>query len=509
MDQNLTAEQQAPEQSKPKAAKPVRSESEEYEIRTGKLKAMQEAGQDPFQQVRYDRTNYTTDIIEHFDEMEGKIVRLAGRMMSKRIMGKLTFSDITDRYGRIQLCVKRDLLGTEEYKQFKKYDIGDIIGIEGEVFRTQKGEISVRVNSLQLLSKSLRPLPEKWHGLKDTDIRYRRRYVDLIVNPEVRRTFENRSKIVREIRNFFDNRGFMEVETPCLNTIPGGAAARPFITHHNALDIDMYMRIATELHLKRLIVGGMENVYEIGRIFRNEGMDTKHNPEFTTIEVYQAYTDYNGMMDLTEDMVIHCCEKVLGTTKVMYQGTELDFSKGWKRMTMAEAVKQYSGMDFMAMDGEQALAACKAAGYEIDKSKESWGDLLAMVYDATVEENLIQPTFITDYPVEISPLAKRKPSDPRLTERFECFVYGRELCNAFSELNDPVDQRGRFERQVELRNAGDDEANMMDEDYLMAMEYGLPPTGGMGMGIDRLVMFLTDSSSIRDVLLFPTMKPLD
>ena len=509
MDQNLTAEQQAPEQSKPKAAKPVRSESEEYEIRTGKLQAMQEAGQDPFQQVRYDRTNYTTDIIEHFDEMEGKIVRLAGRMMSKRIMGKLTFSDITDRYGRIQLCVKRDLLGTEEYKQFKKYDIGDIIGIEGEVFRTQKGEISVRVNSLQLLSKSLRPLPEKWHGLKDTDIRYRRRYVDLIVNPDVRRTFELRSKIIRDVRNFFDNRGFMEVETPCLNTIPGGAAARPFITHHNALDIDMYMRIATELHLKRLIVGGMESVYEIGRIFRNEGMDTKHNPEFTSIEVYQAYTDYNGMMDLTEDMVIHCCEKVLGTTKVMYQGTELDFSKGWKRMTMAEAVKQYSGMDFMAMDGEQALAACKAAGYEIDKNKESWGDLLAMVYDATVEENLIQPTFITDYPVEISPLAKRKPSDPRLTERFECFVYGRELCNAFSELNDPVDQRGRFERQVELRNAGDDEANMMDEDYLMAMEYGLPPTGGMGMGIDRLVMFLTDSSSIRDVLLFPTMKPLD
>ena len=509
MDQNLTAEQQAPEQSKPKAAKPVRSESEEYEIRTGKLQAMQEAGQDPFQQVRYDRTNYTTDIIEHFDEMEGKIVRLAGRMMSKRIMGKLTFSDITDRYGRIQLCVKRDLLGTEEYKQFKKYDIGDIIGIEGEVFRTQKGEISVRVNSLQLLSKSLRPLPEKWHGLKDTDIRYRRRYVDLIVNPDVRRTFELRSKIIREVRNFFDNRGFMEVETPCLNTIPGGAAARPFITHHNALDIDMYMRIATELHLKRLIVGGMESVYEIGRIFRNEGMDTKHNPEFTSIEVYQAYTDYNGMMDLTEDMVIHCCEKVLGTTKVMYQGTELDFSKGWKRMTMAEAVKQYSGMDFMAMDGEQALAACKAAGYEIDKNKESWGDLLAMVYDATVEENLIQPTFITDYPVEISPLAKRKPSDPRLTERFECFVYGRELCNAFSELNDPVDQRGRFERQVELRNAGDDEANMMDEDYLMAMEYGLPPTGGMGMGIDRLVMFLTDSASIRDVLLFPTMKPLD
>ena len=504
MDQNAAAEQ-----SKPKNAKPVRSESEEYEIRTAKLQAMQEEGKDPFTEVRFDRTNYTTDITENFEEMEGKIVRLAGRMMSKRIMGKLTFSDITDRYGRIQLCVKRDLLGTEEYKQFKKYDIGDIIGIEGEVFRTQKGEISVRVDKLQLLSKSLRPLPEKWHGLKDTDIRYRRRYVDLIVNPEVRRTFENRSKIVREIRNFCDSKGFMEVETPCLNTIPGGAAARPFITHHNALDIDMYMRIATELHLKRLIVGGMERVYEIGRIFRNEGMDTRHNPEFTTIEIYQAYTDYNGMMDLTENMVIHCCEKVLGTTKVMYQGTELDFSKGWKRMTMAEAVKQYSGMDFMAMDGEQALEACKKAGYEIDKNKESWGDLLAMVYDATVEENLIQPTFITDYPVEISPLAKRKASDPRLTERFECFVYGRELCNAFSELNDPVDQRGRFERQVELRNAGDDEANMMDEDFLRALEYGMPPTGGMGMGIDRLVMFLTDSASIRDVLLFPTMKPLD
>ena len=441
--------------------------------------------------------------------MEGKIVRLAGRMMSKRIMGKMSFSDMMDRYGRIQLVVRRDVLGDEEYKAYKKMDIGDIIGIEGEVFRTQKGEISVRVSELTLLSKSLRPLPEKWHGLTNTDIRYRQRYVDLIVNPEVRKTFENRSKILREIRNFMDSRGFMEVETPCLNTIPGGAAARPFITHHNALDIDMYMRIATELHLKRLIVGGLEKVYEIGRIFRNEGMDTRHNPEFTTIELYQAYTDYNGMMDITEDMVIHCCEKVLGTTKVVYEGTELDFTKGWRRMTMAEAVKEYSGLDFMAMDPEQALEAVKAAGFEVEKGKESWGDLMAMVYDETVEENLIQPTFIMDYPVEISPLAKRKPSDPRLTERFECFVYGRELCNAFSELNDPVDQRQRFERQVELRNAGDDEANMMDLDYLNAMEYGLPPTGGMGMGIDRLVMFLTNSSSIRDVLLFPTMKPME
>ena len=459
--------------------------------------------------MKFDRTNYTTDITGNYDEMEGKIVRLAGRMMSKRIMGKMSFSDMMDRYGRIQLVVRRDVLGDEEYKAYKKMDIGDIIGIEGEVFRTQKGEISVRVSELTLLSKSLRPLPEKWHGLTNTDIRYRQRYVDLIVNPEVRKTFENRSKILREIRNFMDSRGFMEVETPCLNTIPGGAAARPFITHHNALDIDMYMRIATELHLKRLIVGGLEKVYEIGRIFRNEGMDTRHNPEFTTIELYQAYTDYNGMMDITEDMVIHCCEKVLGTTKVVYEGTELDFTKGWRRMTMAEAVKEYSGLDFMAMDPEQALEAVKAAGFEVEKGKESWGDLMAMVYDETVEENLIQPTFIMDYPVEISPLAKRKPSDPRLTERFECFVYGRELCNAFSELNDPVDQRQRFERQVELRNAGDDEANMMDLDYLNAMEYGLPPTGGMGMGIDRLVMFLTNSSSIRDVLLFPTMKPMD
>ena len=499
----------AEQNQQPKNQKPVRSESEEYAVRSQKLEGLREAGMDPFVQVKFDRTNYTTDITNNYDEMEGKIVRLAGRMMSKRIMGKMSFSDMMDRYGRIQLVVRRDVLGDEEYKAYKKMDIGDIIGIEGEVFRTQKGEISVRVSELTLLSKSLRPLPEKWHGLTNTDIRYRQRYVDLIVNPEVRKTFENRSKILREIRNFMDSRGFMEVETPCLNTIPGGAAARPFITHHNALDIDMYMRIATELHLKRLIVGGLEKVYEIGRIFRNEGMDTRHNPEFTTIELYQAYTDYNGMMDITEDMVIHCCEKVLGTTKVVYEGTELDFTKGWRRMTMAEAVKEYSGLDFMAMDPEQALEAVKAAGFEVEKGKESWGDLMAMVYDETVEENLIQPTFIMDYPVEISPLAKRKPSDPRLTERFECFVYGRELCNAFSELNDPVDQRQRFERQVELRNAGDDEANMMDLDYLNAMEYGLPPTGGMGMGIDRLVMFLTNSSSIRDVLLFPTMKPMD
>ena len=492
------------------AAEPTQAEMNELlRIRREKLKELQDAGADPFQQVRFERTNYTTDIRDKFDEMEGKTVRLAGRMMSKRIMGKASFADLSDRYGRLQLYIKRDALGDEAYKGFKKLDIGDLIGIQGEVFRTQKGEISVAVNELTLLSKNLIPLPEKWHGLKDTDMRYRQRYVDLIINPEVRDVFEKRSAIVREIRRFMDGRGFMEVETPCLNTIPGSAAARPFITHHNALDIDMYMRIATELHLKRLIVGGFEQVYEIGRIFRNEGMDTKHNPEFTTIELYQAYTDYQGMMDITEDMVVHVCQTVLGTTHVTYQGTELDFSKGWKRMTMADAVKEYSGLDFMAMNQEEALAAVKAKGLEVEKNKESWGDLLAQCYDEYVEANLIQPTFITDYPVEVSPLAKRKPSDPRLTERFECFVYGRELCNAFSELNDPIDQRQRFERQVELRNAGDDEASMMDDDFVTALEYGMPPTGGMGMGIDRLVMLLTDSASIRDVLLFPTMKPLD
>ena len=492
------------------AAEPTQAELNELlRIRREKLAQLQETGKDPFTQVRFDRTHFTTFIKEHFDQLEGQTVRLAGRMMSKRIMGKASFADLSDRFGRLQLYCKRDVLGEDAYKAFKKLDIGDLLGVEGTVFRTQKGEISVMVSEMTLLSKNLIPLPEKWHGLKDTDMRYRQRYVDLIVSPDVRDTFEKRSKIVREIRNFMDSRGFMEVETPCLNTIPGGAAARPFITHHNALDIDMYMRIATELHLKRLIVGGLEQVYEIGRIFRNEGMDTRHNPEFTTIELYQAYTDYHGMMDITEDMVVHVCEKVLGTTKVTYQGTELDFSKGWRRLTMADAVKEYAGLDFMNMNGEEALAAVQAKGLTPEKGKDSWGDLLALCYDAYVEENLIQPTFITDYPVEVSPLAKRKPSDPRLTERFECFVYGRELCNAFSELNDPIDQRGRFERQARLRAAGDDEANMMDEDFLTALEYGMPPTGGMGMGIDRLVMFLTDSASIRDVLLFPTMKPLD
>lgn len=477
-------------------------------IRLEKLQDLQAAGNDPFEQVCFKRTHHTCQIHEGFDALEGKTVSLAGRMMSKRIMGKASFSDLSDRFGRLQLYIKRDNVGEDIYKAYKKMDIGDLLGITGTVFRTQKGEISVMVMELTLLSKNLAPLPEKWHGLKDTDMRYRQRYVDLIVNPEVRETFEKRSRIVREIRSFMDGRGFMEVETPCLNTIPGGASARPFITHHNALDIDMYMRIATELHLKRLIVGGFEQVYEIGRIFRNEGMDTKHNPEFTTIELYQAYTDYNGMMDITEDMIVHCCEAVLGTTDVTYQGTAIHFAKGWKRMTMADAVKQRTGLDFMGMSEEQALVAVKQTSAEIEKGKESWGDLLALCFEEFVEDTLMQPTFIIDYPVEVSPLAKRKASDHRLTERFELFVYGRELANAFSELNDPVDQKGRFERQVALRAAGDDEANMMDDDFIQALEYGMPPTGGMGMGIDRLVMLLTDSASIRDVLLFPTMKPL-
>ena len=482
---------------------------EQVKVRRDKLAALCEAGKNPYEITKYDWDTKNQEIRDNFEALEGKTVRIAGRMMSRRVMGKASFMDLLDSTGRLQVYVRRDDVGEEDYADFKKWDIGDILGVEGTVFRTQKGEISVAVTELTQLSKNLNPLPEKWHGLKDTDMRYRQRYVDLIVNPGVRDTFEKRSAIVREIRNFMDSRGFMEVETPCLNTIPGGAAARPFITHHNALDIDMYLRIATELHLKRLIVGGLERVYEIGRIFRNEGMDTRHNPEFTTIELYQAYTDYQGMMDITEDMVIHVCEKVLGSTKVMYQGVEIDFSKGWKRMTMAEAVKEYAGIDFMALSPEEALEAVKAKGLEIEPGKESWGDLMAQCYDEYVEANLMQPTFITDYPVEISPLAKRKPSDPRLTERFECFIYGRELCNAFSELNDPIDQKGRFERQVALRAAGDEEAGMMDEDFINALEYGMPPTGGMGMGIDRLVMFLTDAASIRDVLLFPTMKPLD
>ena len=483
--------------------------SEQRLIRRAKLKELQDAGQDPFQITKFVVKHHSADIKEGFEALEGAMTSVAGRIMSKRGMGKAVFCDLQDGKGRIQLYVRVDELGEEAFAKFKKTDIGDIVGVEGEVFKTKRGEISVKAHKVTLLSKSLQPLPEKFHGLTDKEMRYRQRYVDLIMNEDVRRTFRIRTAFIKHMRRYLDERDYLEVETPVLHNVAGGAAARPFITHHNALDIDMYLRIATELHLKRLIVGGLERVYEIGRIFRNEGMDTKHNPEFTTIELYQAYTDYHGMMDITEDMVIHVCEKVLGSTKVMYQGVEIDFSKGWKRMTMAEAVKEYAGIDFMALSPEEALEAVKAKGLEIEKGKESWGDLMALCYDEYVEANLMQPTFITDYPVEISPLAKRKPSDPRLTERFECFIYGRELCNAFSELNDPIDQKERFERQVALRAAGDEEAGMMDEDFINALEYGMPPTGGMGMGIDRLVMFLTDAASIRDVLLFPTMKPLD
>lgn len=483
--------------------------NEILQIRRDKLSELQEAGKDPFTVTSYDRDTYTTEITEHYDELEGKTVSVAGRLMSKRGMGKVSFADLRDRYGKIQLYVKIDELGEEPYKEYKKFDIGDLVGARGEVFKTQRGEVSVKVKEITLLAKSLQPLPEKFHGLKDVDLRYRRRYVDLIINPEVRETFEKRSAVIREIRAFMDERGFMEVDTPMLNTIPGGAAARPFITHHNALDIDMYMRIATELHLKRLIVGGLERVYEMGRIFRNEGMDVKHNPEFTTIELYQAYTDYKGMMEITESMIKRVAQKVCGTLHITYEGTEIDLEKPFAVLTMTDAVKQYSGVDFHALETDEECAkAAREKGVEIEPGMTK-GKIISEMFEAFVEDKLIQPTFIIDYPVEISPLAKRKPSDPSLTERFELFVYGRELANAFSELNDPIDQRERFLKQVEARNAGDEEANMMDDDYILALEYGMPPTGGMGMGIDRLVMLLTDSSSIRDVLLFPTMKPLE
>ncbi len=478
-------------------------------VRRDKLAQLQEEGENPFDVTTYNQEYHTAEIIEKFDEMEGMQVSIAGRLMSKRVMGKASFFDLRDRLGKIQLYVTRDDMGEEVYKKFKKLDIGDIVGVTGEVFRTQKGEISVRTNGYTLLSKSLLPLPEKFHGLRDTDLRYRQRYVDLIMNHEVKRTFEIRSKIITAMRNYLDSKDFMEVETPMLNTIPGGAAARPFVTHHNALDIDMYMRIATELHLKRLIVGGFERVYEIGRCFRNEGMDIKHNPEYTSMEVYQAYGDYNDMMDLTENLIRYCAEQACGTTKVTYQGTEIDLSH-FERITMIDSVKKYSGVDFNEIKtDEEAQKIAKEKGLEVDPIKNTRGDIIALFFDEYVEDNLVQPTFITDYPVEISPLAKRKPSQPELTERFEVFITGREFGNAFSELNDPIDQRARFESQVALREAGDDEANMMDDDFLTSLEYGMPPTGGLGIGVDRLVMLLTDSYSIRDVLLFPTMKPLD
>ena len=481
-------------------------------IRRDKLSALQEAGQDPFQITKFEKKNNTQEIRENFEAMEEQPVKIAGRLMSKRVMGKVTFCDLQDREGRVQLYVRRDEVGEEPYKTFKKYDIGDIVGVDGVVFRTQRGEISVRAKEVTLLSKSLLPLPEKFHGLTNQELRYRQRYVDLIMNPEVRKTFELRSKFIQYLRRFLDNRGYIEVETPVLNTISGGASARPFITHHNTLDIDMYLRIATELNLKRLIVGGMEKVYEVGRIFRNEGMDPKHNPEFTTVELYEAYADFNDMMDLFEDLLSGAAQELLGTTEVAWMGEEISLKKGWPRMTMAEAVEKYVGIDFMAIEGddEAAVAAAKAHGVEIPEGKEkTWGNALYECFDQKVEEKLIQPTFITMHPVDVSPLAKRSPKDPKLTERFELFICHSEMGNAFSELNDPIDQRQRFLKQVELREGGDEEAGMMDEDFITALSYGMPPTGGLGIGIDRCVMLLTGASTIRDVILFPTMKPLD
>ncbi|MDY3906520.1 MAG: lysine--tRNA ligase [Lawsonibacter sp.] len=485
--------------------------SQLLQIRRDKLKELQDSGNDPFQITKYVVDNDSANIKDNFDALEGKEVSVAGRLMSKRGMGKVSFCDLQDKTGRIQLYARRDEMDEAEYARFKKYDIGDIVGVKGVVFRTQRGEMSVRVVTCTLLSKSLLPLPEKFHGLTNQELRYRQRYVDLIVNPEVKRNFIIRSQFIKHVREFMDGRGFMEVETPVLNTISGGATARPFITHHNTLDIDMYMRIATELPLKRLIVGGMDRVYEIGRIFRNEGMDPKHNPEFTTIELYQAYADFNDMMDLFEDLLSSAAQKILGTYQVQWQGQDIDLTPGWPRMTMAEAVKQYVGIDFMSIGSdEEAVAAAEAIGVELPETADkTWGNALYECFDQRVEEKLIQPTFITMHPVDVSPLAKRSPKDPRLTERFELFICHSEMGNAFSELNDPIDQRQRFQKQVELRDKGDDEAGMMDEDFLTALEYGMPPTGGLGIGIDRCVMLLTNSDSIREVILFPTMKPLD
>ncbi len=484
--------------------------SEILRIRREKLSALQQEGRDPFQETKYVVSRHAQEIKDQFEQLEGSQVSVAGRLMSKRGMGKVSFCDLQDRSGRIQLYARKDELDAQAYDRFRKYDIGDIVGVKGQVFRTQRGEMSVRVQEITLLSKSLLPLPEKFHGLTDKETRYRQRYVDLIVNPEVRRNFEVRSAFVKYLRNFLDNRGYMEVETPVLNTISGGATARPFITHHNTLDIDMYMRIATELPLKRLIVGGMERVYEVGRIFRNEGMDTKHNPEFTTVELYEAYADFNDMMDLFEELLSGAAKNICGSYQLQWQGEDIDLTPGWPRLSMAEAVKQYVGIDFMALpDDGEAVAAAKAAGVDMDGVEPTWGHALYECFDQKVESKLVQPTFITMHPVDVSPLAKRSPKDPRLTERFELFICRSEMGNAFSELNDPIDQRQRFEKEVEDRMKGNDEAGMMDEDYLTAMEYGLPPTGGLGIGIDRCVMLLTGSDSIRDVILFPTMKPLD
>ena len=491
----------------------VRNETENLgellKVRRDKLTALREAGRDPFQVTKYDVDTHTVEINENFEALEGKIVSVAGRLMSKRGLGKVSFCDLMDEKGRVQLYVRRDLVGEESYSWFKKCDIGDIVGVKGEVFKTEKGQISVRASEVTLLSKNLQPLPEKYHGLTDRETRYRQRYVDLIVNPEVKDTFVKRSAIMRELRAFLDGRGFLEVETPILTPFEIGASARPFYTHHNTLDMDMVLRIETELYLKRLIVGGLERVYEVGRIFRNEGMDPKHNPEFTTIELYQAYTDFEGMMDLVEDMMKTITQKVCGSLVVPYQGKEIDLGH-WERLTMVEAVKKYSGVDFNDWKTDEDAIACAKEHHVELPEVPTRGAILAEFFDAYVEENLIQPTFIYDYPVEISPLAKRKPDDPEFTERFEYFINATEFGNAFSELNDPIDQRERFERQVAERKALEPESKaQVDYDYVNALEYGMPPTGGLGFGVDRLVMLLTDSASIRDVLLFPTMKPLD
>ena len=490
---------------------PEQDLSEILKVRREKLAALRAEGRDPFKETRFDVTHHAQDIKDNFDALEGSEVRVAGRLMSKRGMGKVSFCDLQDKSGRIQLYARKDEMDEEEYNRFKKYDIGDIVGVEGEVFRTQRGEMSVRAKKITLLSKSLRPLPEKYHGLTDKEARYRQRYVDLIINPESKRNFEIRSKFVAYLRRYLDSIGFMEVETPVLSPIAGGANARPFITHHNTLDIDMYMRIATELHLKRLIVGGMERVYEVGRIFRNEGMDTKHNPEFTTCELYQAYTNLDGMMDILEAILSGAAKEILGTYQIQWLGKDIDLTPSWKRVTMADAVKEVTGADFMAIEGdaEAAVALAKSVGVDMDGVDKTWGNALYETFDQKVEETLVQPTFITMYPVEVSPLAKRSPSDPYLTERYEMFVCGCEMGNAFTELNDPMDQYERFKAQVEKRANGDDEAEMMDEDYVMALEYGLPPTGGLGFGIDRCAMMLCGTDSIRDVILFPTMKTLD
>ncbi len=485
--------------------------NEILKVRREKLAELQAAGKDPFVITKFNVTAQSAEIKANYEQFEGKVVTVAGRMMSKRIMGKASFCNVQDRDGSIQSYVARDSIGEDFYKEFKRMDIGDIIGITGEVFTTKTGEISIHASNVTLLSKSLQVLPEKFHGLKDTDMRYRQRYVDLIVNPEVKRNFIIRSQFIKYMRRYLDDRNYIEVETPVLNTIAGGASARPFITHHNTLDLDMYMRIATELPLKRLIVGGMDRVYEIGRIFRNEGMDPKHNPEFTSVELYEAYADFHDMMDIAEGIISGAANEILGTYEVEWMGEKINLAPGWRRMTMVEAVKEYVGIDFNAItDDAEAVAAAKAKGVELNEAAEAtWGNALYACFDQRVEEHLIQPTFITMYPVEVSPLTKKSQEDPRLTERFELFICHSELANAYSELNDPIDQRERFMKQVEQRERGDDETEMLDEDFLLAMEYGMPPTGGMGIGVDRAVMLLTGADTIREVILFPTMKPLD